>query len=182
MEQEIWKNIPNYQGYQVSNKGHIRTHNKITYTKRHGKRIWKDRLLIPKGFNSKNVYKTGYKVDLWKDGKPRTMLVARLVAFTFYKKDINNQKLTVNHIDGNRLNNKLENLELISLKENIIHAFDNGLMPYSRIIITNKKNNEEKIFRSMSMASKYIGKSKGYISSNIKRKKYENKDYKWRKQ
>lgn len=37
---EEWKDIPNYDGYQVSNMGRVRTHNKITYTQKHGLRKW----------------------------------------------------------------------------------------------------------------------------------------------
>lgn len=173
--QEIWKDISNYEGYQVSNKGRIRTHNKKTYTKIHGERKWKDRILHYKG----NTYKTGYRVDLWKNGKPKSMLVARLVAFTFYNEDINNHKLTVDHIDGNRFNNNLENLELVSLSENIKRAFENDLMPQKHTKIINKKTNEEIIFKSMSKASQYINKNCKYISAKIKKNKYENKEYKW---
>ena len=75
--EEIWRDIPNYTGYQVSNKGRVRTHNKTTFTKIHGVRHWKDRILKFKG----ETYDTGYRVDLWKEGKPYTKLVARLVAF-----------------------------------------------------------------------------------------------------
>lgn len=173
---EIWKDIPNFNGYQVSNKGRIRTYNKTTYTEKHGIRKWKNRILHFKG----NDYKTGYRVDLWKNGKPYTMLVARLVAFTFYNKDINNHKLTVDHIDCNRLNNNLENLELVNLKENIKRAFKNELMPnQKKVKIINKNDNEEKIFISLAEASRFLKKSHSYISDNIKKKKYENKEYKW---
>ena len=103
--EEIWKDIPNYSGYQVSNFGRVRTNSKVTHTDKHGDRYWKDRILKFKGKN----YKTGYRVDLWKNGKPNSFLVARLVAFTFYNKNIEDRKLTVNHIDGNRLNNNLQN-------------------------------------------------------------------------
>ena len=175
MNEEIWKDIPDYEGYQVSNKGRIRTYNKKTYTKIHGERHWKNRILHYKG----NSYKTGYRVDLWKNGKPRTMLVARLVAFTFYNKDINNHKLTVDHVDGNRFNNNLENLELVSLKENIKRAFKNDLMAQKHTKIINKKNNKEKIFKSMASASKYINKNSGYISLKVGRNQYENKEYRW---
>jgi len=172
---EIWKNIPNYDGYQVSNFGRIRTHNKKTYTKRHGERHWKDRILHYKG----NSYKPGYRVDLWKDGKPKTMLVARLVAFTFFNKDINNHNLTVDHKDCNRLNNNLNNLELVSLQENIKRAFENDLIPQKHTKIINKSSNEIVIFKSMSKASKYINKNHGYISEKIKKNIFENNEYKW---
>lgn len=173
---EIWKDIKDFKGYQVSNKGRIRTFNKVTYTHKHGERHWKNKILRYKG----NTYKTGYRVDLWKEGKPYTLLVARLVAFTFYNEDINNHKLTVDHIDGNRLNNNLENLELVSLKENIQRGFENGLYKsQKKIKLINKNNNKSEIYRSMAQASKSIKKSHGYIQGKIKKNIYENKDYIW---
>jgi len=173
---EKWKNIPNFEGYQVSNFGRVRTHNKTTYTKKHGDRHWKDRILKPKG----QTYRTGYRVDLWKNGKPHTMLVARLIAFTFYDEDINNHKLTVDHIDGNRFNNNLENLELVSLAENIRRGFKNCLYHNQiKVKITNKKTKEITIFNSLNLGSKFIGKCNGYISNCIKKNKFENKDYNW---
>ena len=173
---EEWKDIPDFEGYQVSNRGRVRKKKKKTFTKRHGERKWKDRILHFKSCNCK----TGYRVDLWKDGKPKTMLVARLVAFTFYNEDINNHNLTVDHIDGNRFNNNLENLELVSLKENIKRGFNNGLYSCSKKIkLINKNNNYDRIFRSMSEASRIMNKNKGYISSKIKLGIFENKDFKW---
>ena len=173
---EIWKDIPNYQGYQVSNKGRVRTKNKTTFTKKHGTRKWKDRILHFKG----ESYKTGYRVDLWKNNKPHTMLVARLVAFTFNNVDIGNHKLTVDHVDGNRLNNNLNNLELVSLKENIQRAFKNNLYGSQKNIkIINKETNEEKEFTSMTKASKYLKRNHGYISHKISKGIYENQNYRW---
>jgi len=175
--EEIWKDIKGYEGYQVSNFGKVRTHNKITYDKFHGVRHWKDRILCHKG----ETYKSGYRVDLWKDGKPKTLLVARLVAFTFYNKDINNHKLTVDHLDGNRFNNKIDNLELVSLKENIKRSFINDLHKnQKKIKLTNKNNNYDKTFRSMSEASKIMNKNHGYISGKIKKGIFENKNFKWK--
>lgn len=172
---EMWRDIPGFEGYQVSNTGKIRTHNKTTYTKRHGIRTWKDRILKFKG----ETYKTGYRVDLWKNGKPQTMLVARLVAFTFYNKDINNHELTVDHIDGNRFNNNLNNLELVSIAENVRRAFKNGLVPTKKIKLINKETKEEMKFISMSEANKYMNKKHSYLSKNIKKNIYENKQFKW---
>lgn len=172
---EEWKNIPNYDGYQVSNLGRIRTHNKTTYTKKHGIRKWKDRILKFKG----ETYETGYRVDLWKDGKPKSFLVARLVAFTFNDIDINNHQLTVDHIDCNRFNNNLNNLELVSLKENIQRAFKNNLMPSKSIRLVDKQNNEIYEFNSLANASKFLNKSHSYLSAKLQRNNYENDLYKW---
>lgn len=173
--EEIWKDIPNYDGYQVSNLGRVRTHNKTTFTNKHGVRKWKDKILKFKG----KTYQTGYRVDLWKDGKPKTFLVARLVAFTFNGVDVNNHELTVDHIDCNRFNNNLNNLELVSLKENIQRAFKNHLMPTKKVKIIVKETNEEYNFDSLAQASLFLNKNKQYISTSIKRNKYENLYCKW---
>lgn len=174
---EIWKNIPNYEGYQVSNLGRIRTHNKTTYTKKHGIRNWKDRILHYKG----DSYKTGYRVDLWKDGKPHTMLVARLVAFTFYNEDINNHKLTVDHVDGNRLNNNLKNLELVSLAENIRRSYDINLhCNQKNVILLDKRTNKEIKFRSLQNASLFMNRCHSYLHYKINKNQYENNFYKWK--
>lgn len=173
--EEIWKDIPNYDGYQVSNLGRVRTHNKTTFTNKHGVRKWKDKILKFKG----KTYQTGYKVDLWKDGKPKTFLVARLVAFTFNNIDINNHELTVDHIDCNRFNNNINNLELVSLKENIQRAFNNNLMPTKKVKIIIKSTNDVYNFDSLAKASLFLNKNKHYISTSIKRNKYENLYCKW---
>ena len=67
--EEIWKDIPDYEGiYQASNLGQIRTTpNKITMTNLHGIRHWKTRILKGRG----NYYQTGKRVSLWKNGKPK---------------------------------------------------------------------------------------------------------------
>ena len=173
---EIWKDIPNYKGYQVSNTGFVRTHNKTSYTNKHGVRHWKDRILKFKG----QTYETGYRVDLWKDGKPKSFLVARLVAFTFLNEDINNHQLTVNHIDGNRFNNNLDNLELITLKENIQHEFRTGLFKGQiKVKITDKKTGTIIYPSSLSEGSRLIYKNVGYLSQKLKENIYENDRFSW---
>ena len=119
--EEIWKDIPDYKGYQVSNLGRVRTYNKITYTQRHGERHWKDRILKQKiTVATKNKNRKDARVELWNNKEHKTLLVARLVAFTFNNVNLKS-KLTVNHKDGNSLNNNLQNLEIITRKENIQH-------------------------------------------------------------
>ena len=173
--EEVWKDIKDYNGYQVSNLGRVRTFNKITSSKLYKERHWKNRILK---FKSKN-YRTGYRVDLWKDGKPHSLLVARLVAFTFYNEDINNHKLTVDHVDGNRFNNNLNNLELVSLKENIQRAFRNSLVPAIKVKIIDKKDNQEKCFYSLSQGNIYMNKDHSYLSNKIKKNIFEDDLFRW---
>lgn len=177
--QEIWMDIPNYKGYQVSNFGRIRTFDKITYTKRHGERHWENRILKQKIQTRKDGRKDA-RVELWNNGNHKTFLVSRLIAFTFYNEDINNINLTVNHKDGDSLNNRLDNLELISLADNIRHAFDTGLNKTCiTITLINKETCEVQKYRSLQKASLMIGRNHGYLSNCIKKNKYENEKYKW---
>ena len=175
LEGETWKDIPDYKGiYQASNLGRIRSiDGKQTHSVIHGIRTWKGKVLKNK---TRIPRKEGYRVTLWKDKTPKDFLVARLVCMTFYGKpnDFNDktrsQKMTVNHKDGNRLNNDIKNMEWLTLKENVKHAFDNDLMPTcSEVYLINKEMKAFK-FRSFSKASEFLGKSHGYVSGQIKRK------------
>lgn len=176
---EIWKKIPNYPGYEVSDLGRVRTHNKVTYTKKHGERHWKDRILKQK--KSTNKYgRQDYRVELWNKGSHKTMLVSRLVAFTFFEEDINNQNLTVNHINGNSIDNRLTNLELITLKENIQHGFRNNLYTKQiKIKIIDKITGTIIYPSSLCEGSKLINKNDKYLSEKINRKIFENEKYYW---
>ena len=176
---EVWKNIPDYPGYEVSNFGRVRTHNKITY-KQGVKRCWKDRVLKPR--KSSNKYgRNDYRVELWNNGKHKSFLVARLVAFTFFEVDISNSETTVNHIDGNSLNNNLSNLELVSRKENIQHAYRTGLYKNvtKKVKITDKITGTIIFPSSLSEGSKLMYKNQGYLSSKIINNIFEDEKYKW---
>lgn len=169
--EEIWKDIKNYPGYQVSNLGRVRTYNKISFTNMHGERHWKDRILKFKPYtttNQRSKQGMGYRVTLWKDGKPKTLLVARLVATTFLE-DLIDTDMTVNHKDGNRLNNRVENLEWLSRSDNIKYGFENGQYRQDKTILYNE--NEHYEFRSKSLASEFLQRNKGYISACVKNNK-----------
>ena len=81
--------------------------------------------------NQRSEQGMGYRVDLWKNGKPKSLLVARLVATTFLE-DLIDTNLTVNHKNGNRLDNRVENLEWLSRGDNIRYGYQNGQYPYAK--------------------------------------------------
>lgn len=116
--EEIWKDIEGYEGlYQVSNLGNIKSLRKrIDKGKCH--RYFDEKILKPIETNR------GYlRVKLCKDRKIKKIRVHRLVAEAFIKRP----ELEVNHIDGNKKNNKAENLEWVTQRENKQHAWITGL-------------------------------------------------------
>jgi hypothetical protein len=105
---EIWKDIENYESYyEVSNLGRIKS---------------KRSCIIMKNILNNNGY---LMCTLSAPGKRKKFSVHRLVAAAFIKNDLD--KKQVNHIDGNKLNNIIINLEWVTPKENTNHAWRLGL-------------------------------------------------------
>ena len=172
-EIEVWKPIPGYEGlYEASSQGRIRTaEGKTTSSARFDRRVWQQRIMKQKWHNRKGGKKADARVCLWKDGKEKTLLVSRLVAMSFLPAPYD--KLTVNHIDGNPANNRLDNLEWCTLQENIKHAFDTGLQRKSeKAVILAKTDGSELHFKSMNEANRYLGRGHGYVSEAIARGYY----------
>lgn len=113
---EIWKDIEGYEGsYQVSNLGRVKS-----LARQCGTCCRKEKILVI----SKTV--DGYsRVRLQDGGKDKTARVHRLVAKAFLPNPLN--KDTVNHIDGNKLNNEVSNLEWADRVEQMVHAYELGL-------------------------------------------------------
>jgi hypothetical protein len=114
MTQEIWKDIPNYEGYyQVSNLGNVKSLPRIVSNKR-GEYVIQERLL------SLTKTKRGYfKLNLHKDSKRKTFLLHQIVAMAFLSHKPCGLKKVVDHIDENITNNKVDNLQLLTCRENV---------------------------------------------------------------
>ncbi len=106
----------------------------------HGRKVEK----IRKSFIRSNTCNYFY-IQLWIKDKPTTMAIHRLVAKAFIDNPEN--KKTVNHIDGNKLNNNVCNLEWATYSENLKHAYTVGLKqlptgkPGVKNGVTSKYNN-----------------------------------------
>jgi len=148
-ENEIWKEISleltnGINNYYISNLGRFKT---------------------PNGHIKENYkHYTGYKRLRIGDKK---YLIHRLVALTFLPNPKN--KPFVNHIDGNKLNNNLSNLEWVTCLENNIHSIKSGLSKSTKKIIQYDINmNLIKEFDSINDASKELKIHKNTIISNLK--------------
>lgn len=121
MKKEEWKAIPGYEGsYEASTLGRIRSLDRLNYMKNRWGSINERKILgrVLKG----DVCGSGYfKVTLCQDGKKNlSAMIHRLIAITFISNP--EGKKQVNHINGIKTDNKAENLEWISNKENIKHS------------------------------------------------------------
>ncbi len=126
--------------YAISNLGNI-------------KNIKTNRILKPEITNK------GYcKINLSINGVRKKFYIHRLVAMMFIENNNPDIKNNVNHKDGNKLNNRAENLEWVTSSENQIHAIKTGLKPQSiPIIAINLTTNEKQGFESIKDCANKLG-------------------------
>lgn len=120
---EEWRDIKGYEGlYKISNIGRVKSYQTFGNNQKIGREHFITPTLTTNGY---------YRVELIKDNQRKTHRIHRLVAFAFLPNPEN--KPYINHIDGNRLNNHITNLEWCTQKENNEHAIRTGLRKLKKL-------------------------------------------------
>ena len=160
--EEIWKDIEGFEGlYQVSNLGNVK--------RLVSKKCLAERLIC------RSIDRYGYvKRVLCNDSKTFYFTEHRLVAKAFIPNPLN--KKTVNHINGIKTDNRVENLEWCTSNENMIHAMETGLRDLKGIKHHKCKLTEEQVLQireigfseTRTALSKKYGVSRAHILRLIK--------------
>ena len=154
---EIFKDIPGFEGlYQASSEGYIKSLGRV-----HRCKNGHTRTSLPKVMRGRGKSASGYRVTLWKDGKQSEWLVHRLIALSFLGEPP--EGYTVNHIDGNRFNNRISNLEWLSLGDNIRYGHQNGQYHNQTSIQIVAPDGCIKTFHSLAACSQSLGRGRGYM-------------------
>lgn len=166
MEEE-WRDIEEFPGYQVSNLGNVRALNRVVYCKSGQYRHLEAKpvALI------KNAYNFYLYANFHKNGKAYTRSVHRLVASAFIPNPEN--KREVNHKDGNKENNAVDNLEWVTPSENQTHSYATGLHPNVKsCILVDECGNRYK-FVSQQKAGEFLGRNPNYIGDRYRYNNYD---------
>ncbi len=117
MEKEVWKDIPNYEGlYQVSNLGNIKSFKKSK------------EVILKNCLNSK-----GYYIVNLHNNKAKTFQVHQLVAIAFLNHKPCGLKLVVDHINNDCLDNRLDNLQIVTNRQNVSKDIKNKTSKYTGV-------------------------------------------------
>lgn len=176
MNKEEWRNVVGYEGhYKVSDRGRVRSLDRIIKDKVGRTKFYEGQEL------SQFIDKSGYPMcTLWRDSNGKNKTVHRIVAGAFIPNP--NNKPQVNHKDGNKENNHVDNLEWVTNSENDLHAFEIGLRTVRRGSKSNlAKLTEEEVlkireFKESGETQRNIAKifdiSEGSVSQIVNRKRW----------
>jgi len=134
---EIWKDVIGYKNfYKVSNKGRVKSLNRIIIRGNGSPQTIKSRIL--KSPNNPAGYPV---INLSKNGVITNRLIHQLVAESFLNHKVNGFKLVVDHIDFDKTNNNLTNLRIITQRENTSQSHLKATSKYVGVSWSSRKRN-----------------------------------------
>lgn len=147
---EVWKPIVDYEGYyEISSFGRVKSVRRVI---EHPSLVNGAKYkTIPERIRKPNIMKGYHCIALIKDKVTKVFRIHRLVMEHFGEAQPSEEH-QVNHIDGNKSNNHIDNLEWVTPKENTLHAIKNGL----------RHNPNEETKKKMGEASKRMWRNPGY--------------------
>lgn len=151
---EEWKDIKDYGGlYQISNYGRVKSLKRLVTSKG----SYSGYISIKECIRKVRKGNRGYwYLNLYKNGMSKTKKLHRLVAENFLE-DIDGKE-QVNHIDGNKDNNTVSNLEYCTSSENNKHAFAIGLKKIWNKDVYGKANSNTRAIKQYDINGKFIKK------------------------
>lgn len=177
-----WKDVSGYEGlYKVSDSGDLLSLARTIFDKNGVTKNYRSRLLKPSEIGKRKNTDIGYLVYTLtdKNGESKKLYAHRIVAENFIPNPYNKQ--TVNHIDGNKHNNHVSNLEWNTYQENNQHAADACIKTDMKpVAMLDKCGNILKTFASIHDAGDYVNGSFGNIHSVCNGKRQMASGYGWR--
>ena len=162
-EVETFVKVVGFEKYEVSNLGKVRN-------------IKSGKILKP------HLRRDGYLVHgLWKNNKKKNLYLHRIIATAFI--DNPEAKPQVNHIDENKTNNDLSNLEWCTIRENINHGTRTNRVAEKRskkVVQLDLDDNVLNVFKSMRQAGRETGIDASSIAKCCNGKLKSSGGYKWR--
>ena len=170
-----YKTIKGYENYSINNEGKVLRGNKEVKS-----------FLLPTGYS---------RINLYKNGKAKQFSIHRLVATAFIGEPPTS-KHVVNHKNSNRADNRVDNLEWVTVSENVKHGYWNGLvdknkskenLKKARLLANKARNKKIKlispngdifVFESVNEASKNLNLSFKAIGAVARGKRNHHKGYK----
>lgn len=165
-EEEVWKTYPDYSFIEVSNLGRVRTKDRYVLNGKNSKRLVKGQVL------KQQLLPNGYiQVHFRVDGKYAHLYIHRAVAICFIPNPNNYPE--VNHIDCDRTNNRVDNLEWCTPEYNIAYREKYGVALNRPVIAVNSQTFEVFLFESQSEAARQLGTDRSAIAKVTKGKLYK---------